>query len=39
MEQSAVNDLPDGPTALGAGKLAFVSPVLGCRVIARPEAD
>jgi hypothetical protein len=39
MKQQAVADLPPGPTALGGGSLTFVSPVLGCRVIARAEPD
>jgi hypothetical protein len=39
MKQPAVADLPLGPTALGGGSLTFVSPVLGCRVIARADAD
>lgn len=39
MKQSAVADLPPGPTALGGGNLTFVSPVLGCRIIARAEPD
>jgi hypothetical protein len=39
MKQSAVADLPPGPTALGGGSLTFVSPVLGCRIIARAEPD
>jgi len=39
MKQSAVADLPLGPTALGGGSLTLVSPVLGCRVIARAEPD
>jgi hypothetical protein len=39
MKQQAVADLPSGPTALGGGSLTFVSPVLGCRIIARAEPD
>ena len=39
MKQSAVADLPPGPTALGGGRLTFISPVLGCRIVARAEPD
>jgi hypothetical protein len=39
MKQSAVSDLPLRPTALEAGEVSFVSPVLGCRILARAEAD
>ena len=39
MNQAAVDDLPPGPAALGGGNLIFVSPVLGCRVIAKADPD
>ena len=39
MKQQAAADLPHGPTALGGSSLTLVSPVLGCRIIARAEPD
>ncbi len=39
MQQPAASDLPPSPTGLGSGILTFISPVLGCRVIARAESD